>query len=596
MAASARIAARIRCLRIRGGRHGVPVPPGLGPRRDGRAPRAVAVAALPLLVVSTLAAACGGTHRGGTPPAVSSQVSTAASSSAAAASTPSTPSAASTPSSPAAAPPTVVGTFHGDALRTGWQAGETLLTPAAVAAGLALRWTSPSLGGQVRGQPLYAAHLTVGGAPHDVVYVATEADTVWALDAHTGTPLWGPVRIGTPVPRSALPCGNINPEGITGTPVVDQKRGAVYVVGETTPDGGHTVGFVAAALSLATGHMLAGWPVPIAPAGFDARVQQERAALTLASTPDGTALEVAFGGLWGDCGQYSGWVVQLPLARPAAQAAWRTPARAGAGIWTPGGLADTAQGLFAVTGNSTVSAPGDMGDGVVRLMPGAGGLTQPAGPAGFFAPSNALALDRADRDLGSGGPLALPDQPGPYPHLLFTAGKQGVGYLINRDAPGGNGRGDGVTGEALWSGCLYGNCRDLRQEAVFTTAAYFQGAGGTPYIVTAGQTAQPAPCAGTGGLVAWRLQTATALALQVAWCGPSMADPGSPTVSSDGGRGAVVWAIDSGRPRLLAVDGATGKPLWVAALPAAPRFAVPTVADGQVFVAAGARIVAYGTR
>ncbi len=539
---------------------------------------------LGMLGLVPLIAACGHTATPTPPPKAPSSAVSASSSA---------PVASSAP--PAPASPTVVATFHGDGLRTGWAADETVLTPQTVVAGLALHWTSAALGGDVRGQPLYVGHVMVGGAAHDVVYVATEADTVWALDAHTGAVLWGPVRIGTPVPRADLPCGNVDPEGITATPVIDPQAGAIYVVGEAQAGG--QIGFVAAGLDLATGRVLAGWPVAIAPAGFDARTQQERSALTLVTTPDGAkALEVSFGGLWGDCGTYHGWVVQVPVAHPGAQAAWRTPTASGGAIWSPGGLADTAQGLFAVTGNSFPASPGDMGNSIVRLLPGAGSLTQPAGAAGYFTPSNALAMDRSDRDLGSGGPLALPDQPGPYPHLLFVAGKEGTGYLVNRDAPGGQGQGDGITGEGLWSGCLYGGCRSTLAEAVFTTAAYFRTGAGASYIVTAGQLAQPAPCSGTGGVVAWRLTTRPSPSLRVAWCGPSMGDPGSPTVSSHGGSGAIAWVVDTQTPRLMALDGTTGKVLWQGSLPPLPRFAVPTVADGQVLVAAGASLLAYGVK
>jgi hypothetical protein len=502
------------------------------------------------------------------------------------------PAAPPAPSAPAAppAPAPDVPTFHGDPQRTGWQQAEPVLTPEAVAGPAFGEIWSAVLDGAVHAQPLYAAGVVVRGLAHDVVYVATEADSVWALDARDGTPLWGPASLGTPVPRSALPCGNIDPVGITSTPVLDRARGALYVVGMTSPDGGRTLGYVAAALDLATGRMLPGWPVPVAPPGLDPRVQQQRGALLL--LPSGL-LEVPFGGFFGDCGAYHGWVVQIPVDRPADQSAYQTPSRAGAGLWTAGGLAWGPEGaIFGVTGNSTDPVPGDMGNAVLRLLPGPP-IHQPAGPAGFFQPSNALALDRADRDLGSGGPLVLPTQPGAHRRLLFVAGKQGVGYLVDRDNPGGNGTGNGIAGEALWSGCLYGDCAGA-QAAVFTTAAYFRSPDGSPYVVTAGRAAQPAPCTGRGGLVAWRLTPAPAL--EPAWCGPSMADPGSPTVSSRGTAGPVVWAVDAGLRRLVAVDGQTGRLLRSVGLPPVQRFTVPTVAGGMVFVAANGQVLAFGLR
>jgi len=501
-----------------------------------------------------------------------------------------------------AADPADVLTFHGDNLRSGRQPAEAVLTPQALAGGgLGQAWTSPTLDGDVYGQPLYVHGLDIGGQPHDALYVATEADSVWALDARTGQALWGPVTVGTPAPRSALPCGNIDPVGITGTPVIDPQRGALYAVALTTPDGGTTLKYELVALALATGAELPGFPVAVGPGtpAFDPHVQEQRGALTL--LPGGNTLDIPFGGYFGDCGDYHGHVTQVWLPNPAHQADYSTPTGREGGLWTAGGLAYGPEGaLFGVTGNSDGASPGDMGNSVLRLLP-TPHLSQPAGPSGFFAPSNALSLDRADRDLGSGGPLLLPRQPGPYPYLLFTMGKQGVGYLIDRWLPGGIGTGDGVAGEGVFSTCMYGDCG--AQAAVFTTASSVLTGDGSQYVLTAGRAAQAPPCTGSGGLEAWRLVTGAGVwqpHLALAWCGPSMADPGSPTVSSNGTDGVVAWVIDTAADRLLALDGQTGHLLWESsargsgALPPVHRFTVPTVADGQVFVGGKREVVAYG--
>lgn len=490
-------------------------------------------------------------------------------------------------------------TFHGDNLRTGWQQHETSLTPAAVAGGgMGWRWTSPALDGDVYGQPLYVADVNVGGTARNVVYIATEADTVWALDAGTGATLWGPVSVGAPVPQSALPCGNIDPVGITGTPVADPASGTLYAVAMTTPDGGTTLQYELVALSLATGQEQPGFPIAVTPSvpggpRFDPRVQEQRGALTL--LPGGEILDVPFGGYFGDCGDYRGWVQQVWLPSPTHQASYVTPTRREGGLWATGGLAYGPEGaLFGVTGNSDGSSTSDMGNSVLRLLP-APHLRQPAGSEGFFAPSNAVALDDADRDLGSAGPLLLPPQPGPYPYLMFALGKQGVGYLVDRWYPGGVSAGNGVSGEGVYSVCMYGGCG--AQEAVFSTAAYYAAADGTQYVITAGRTSQARPCTGSGGLEAWRLTTGTYVwqpTLTLAWCGPSMSDPGSPTVSSNAGSDGVVWDLDTAHSELLAVDAATGKLLWKTQTSAVHRFSVPTVADGLVFVPAERAVVAYG--
>lgn len=382
-------------------------------------------------------------------------------------------------------------TFHGDNLRTGWQAYETALTPDAVASQMGWRWTSPVLDGDLYGQPLYVKGVNVHGSPRNVVYVATEADTVWALDAQTGAALWGPVSVGLPVPQSALPCGNIDPVGITGTPVADPASDTLYAVALTTSDAGATAHYALVALSLSTGAERPGFPVALTPStpggpSFDPHVQEQRGALSL--LPGGQILDVPFGGYFGDCGNYRGWVQQVWLPAPTHQASYVTPTNREGGLWTAGGLAYGPEGaLFGVTGNSSGVSVSDMGNSALRFLPSPH-LQQPAGPEGFFAPSNAVALDRADRDLGSGGPLLLPAQPGPYPYLLFAMGKQGVGYLIDRWYPGGVGTGNGVSGEGVYSVCMYGTCG--AQEAVFTTAAYYAAADGASYVITAGRTAQ----------------------------------------------------------------------------------------------------------
>jgi len=508
------------------------------------------------------------------------------------------------PATVAAQAPPGLDTFHYDAARTGWDPGERVLTPEALRSrGLRRLWSEP-VEGDVYASPLVVRGVAVRGRARTVVYVATERGAVYAFDAGSGERLWGPVSLGTPVPRASLPCGNIDPAGITSTPVVDRTSGTLFAVAQTTPDGGRTRSYRVAALSLDSGAVHPGWPVTIAPPAsngltFDPRPQQQRAALTFLHG----VVYVPFGGYWGDCGDYHGWVVAVPVASPGRQAAFATPTGREGGIWAHGGVAADGDGrLYAGTGNSDSNGRIDFGDAVVRLE------TSPAlrfsgSTRDYFLPSNYVALNDADMDLGSLAPMVLPDQPDTStPHLVFTAGKQGVAYLINRDNMGGLGKGNGVTGEGVYSRCVFGNCR-TGNGRTFSAAAYWDGgaAGRLVYVPGTGGAAQPAPCRGSGGLVALRLGAAApsrASTLDVAWCSPSMGDPGAPVVT--GGADAVVWVIDTAAGTLHALDARSGTPLYASGGGDGPgathRFITPAVLDGRVYVGAAHALVAYGLK
>jgi hypothetical protein len=494
--------------------------------------------------------------------------------------------------------------FHGDLARTGWNAAERVLTPVAVRSSAFGRlWTSP-VEGAIYAQPLVVRGVPIRGAPRTMIYVVTEHDLVYGLDAMGGSRVWGPVALGTPVTRAALPCGNIDPVGITSTPVIDRAASTLFVAGLTTPDGGRTKVYKVAALDLATGAMRAGWPVVIAPPPasglrFHPEVQQQRGALTLL----GGVVYVPFGGYYGDCGDYHGWVVGVPIAHPDRQQAFATPTQRMGGIWAAGGLAaDAAGNLYAATGNSDSRDRIDLGNSVVRLAT-APTLAFSGRTADFFTPSNFVALNDTDTDLGSTAPLVLPAQPGSAtPDLVFIAGKQGVGYLINRANMGGVSRGDGIAGEGVYSRCVFGGCREGGPQ-IFSAVAYWDGGQSGRLILVPGHGRQPAPCRGTGGVVALRLEVVAgtrASTFGVAWCGPSMRDPGAPAVSSAGAEGGLVWVVDIGPAILYALDARTGEQVYASAgrdaLGGAHRFITPAVVEGRVYVGAGDGVAAYGLK
>src|SRR5581483_7961396 len=183
----------------------------------------------------------------------------------------------------------------------------------------------------------------------DIIAV-TEDNVVQALDGKTGREVWRRA-LGMPVPRGALSCGDIDPLGITGTPVIDEANGTIYLDAAVQTASGPTHQMFA--LSLANGNPLPGWPIDVAAAlagkgpAFVSRDQNERGALTIV----GNRVYVPYGGHFGDCGDYRGWVVGVSIANPRDVVAWSTAARGG-GIWAPGGIATDGTSVLVTTGNT----------------------------------------------------------------------------------------------------------------------------------------------------------------------------------------------------------------------------------------------------
>jgi hypothetical protein len=252
--------------------------------------------------------------------------------------------------------------------------------------------------GRIYAQPLY---WRPPGTGHGLIIAATEDDLVYALDADTGLVVWR-TKLGHPVPRSALPCGNIDPLGITGTPVIDADRGAAYL-DAMVYDGGRPRHFVLG-LRLSDGNVLPGFPIDIA-AGlgargvrFDPAAQNQRGALALLNGQ----IFVPFGGHYGDCSDYHGVVAALTIDPPQLTAAWATRASKG-GIWGPAGLSEAGGSLYFSTGNTVKARIWRDGEGVFRVEPD---LNHSTDPRDFFAPSNWQQLDADDLDLSGVTPVA----------------------------------------------------------------------------------------------------------------------------------------------------------------------------------------------
>ncbi len=349
------------------------------------------------------------------------------------------------------------GTFTRDVdnLRTGLNSNETVLTPANVNAAQFGKLFSYALDGVADASPLYVANLSIPGQGfHNVVYVATEHDSVYAFDADglSSNPLWkvsfiNPASGITTVPPSDTgECCDISPEiGITGSPVIDRSTGTLYVVAKTKEVSGGSTNYVHRfhALDITTGAEKFGGPVVIqasvpgsgdgASGGqvpFISLRENQRAALLLSNG----VVYFAFAA-HGDKPPYHGWVLGYNAATLRQVMVYNsTPNGSGGGIWQSGdGLAtDSTGNIYFVTGNGDFNANSggsSYGDSFVKLSPSGAVLDS-------FTPHDQANMQANDLDLGSGGTLLLPDQSGPHPHLAISAGKNGTIYLVDRDNMG----------------------------------------------------------------------------------------------------------------------------------------------------------------
>jgi len=406
-------------------------------------------------------------------------------------------------------------TYHGSNSRSGFEPSNciTAVHPQ--------RNGSFGLDGQVYAEPL------VDGS---TVFVATENNSVYAVNAASGSLLWR-THLGTPVDGSTLPCGDINPSGITGTPVIDTAAGIIYVVAFLSP-----AQHVLYGLNVADGVVRS--HVVVDPAGADPTVEQERGALALANG----FVYIPYGGLAGDCGQYHGWVVGAPISGSTTLIAYQVPTGREGGIWAPAGVTVAPNGnLYVATGNGASTTTYDYGDAVIELSPSLNLLD-------YFAPTNWAQLNAQDLDLGSVAPTLLPNGD------VFQIGKDGIGYLVSGTHLGGIG------------GQLY--------SAPVCSGAY----GGTARV---GQSVF-LPC--QNGIVAITVGVSS---FTVDW-GTSSFGAGPPIVT-----GNIVWAVDSGAGNLLGFNISNGKQVFQLTLGSADRFITPAATSDAVFVAAGDQLLAY---
>jgi hypothetical protein len=503
-------------------------------------------------------------------------------------------------------------THHYDNTRTGQNTSETKLTPANVNSTTFGKIFAYSVDGYVYAQPLYMAGLTIPGkGVHNVLFVATEHDSLYAFDADTdGAPLWHvSFLINGATTLSTTDVGNtqdINPEmGITGTPTIDAATNTLYVIVNTKEAGKYI--YRLHAMDVTTGAEKFGGPMQLsasvpgtAPDGsggmvpFNVQWENQRPGLLL----NGGYLFAGFAS-HGDNGPWHGWVLGFNATTLAFTGAWNTsPNGKGNGIWGAGsGLAADASGnAYVSTGNGddtvTVPAPPpsttiDYGDSIVRISLANGVPT----PTDYFTPFNQQSLDNADTDVGSGGVLVLPDQPGTFPHILVQAGKQGNLYVVNRDKMTND-------GSHYCNGCS--SDPEILQTitgvgGLWSMPAYWNG---SIYLWGNGQK-----------LKAFSVTNGEISVSPTSESGETNGFPGAtPVISSNGAADGIVWAVESdaygssGPAILRAYDATNVSRLLYGSnltssrdtLGPAVKFVVPVVTNGKVYVGTQKEVDVFG--
>ena len=507
-----------------------------------------------------------------------------------------------------------VTTYYNDNSRTGHNVNETVLKPSNVNSTQFGKLFSTTVDGYVYAQPLYVPNVrNIAGGTHNVLYIATEHDSVYAIDADSGSALWQKSFIKpsagiTTVPNADVSCTNLKTEiGITSTPVIDPETGTIYLVAETKENGIYRQRLHA--IDIVTKAEKFGGPVVIAATvngtgdgstggkiSFDPLREQNRPGLLLQNGH----VVIAWTSHC-DIGPYHGWVMSYGASTLAQEAVFNSSPKGGqGGIWMSGDgvAADSNGNLYFATGNGTYdgAAQSNYGDSIVKLSGPNGGIFK---VADWFTPHNQASLNGGDTDLGSGGVLLLPNLPAgsPHPHLLVQMGKEGTMYLIDRDKMGkycagcGSnpqivqeipGASAGIWGSpAYWNGSVYwgggkeGNNPDSLK--AFSFNAHNSGLLSTS---PTSQSQQP-----------FRYSTA------------------APVISSNGKSNGILWILDNSTYKasccqvLYAFDATNLATMLYSSNQAANnrdqsggavKFTAPIVANGKVYAGSQNRVTAWG--
>ncbi len=510
-------------------------------------------------------------------------------------------------------------TYHDDLARDGANPQEYALTPSNVNASSFGKLFSCTVDGAIYAQPLWVANVDINGAVHNVVYVATEHDSLYAFDADASPcePLWQvsliDVSHGGSGDERSVPAGtsgylvgkgygDLTPEvGVTGTPVIDPATDTLYVVSKSTNAAGTVFYQRLHAIDITTGAEKPGSPVDVAASfpgtaaggstiAFSTQMENQRAGLVFV---DGTVYIA-----WGsheDAQPYYGWIVGYTYNGSgfAEVSTFNSTPNAGeGGIWMGGAApaVDEQGRMYVLTGNggfdadSATAPDNDYGDSLLQLSPSLQVL-------GYFTPSDEQSDQIYNNDFGSGGAAVLADLPAgsPVTHLAIAGGKDGNLYVFNRDTLGGFG--DSNAWQQLSAG-IEGNLDADTPGVIWSVGAVWND---YYYLAGAG-----------GPLQEYQLDPSTAkLSLAVTASSPSggfLFPGGTPSISADGDANGIVWVLDNSQyctraspgcgPAVLHAYDATNvaTELWNSAESSgdqagnAVKFTVPTVANGKVYI------------
>ncbi|MFZ0883170.1 MAG: hypothetical protein WAN14_07210 [Candidatus Acidiferrales bacterium] len=501
---------------------------------------------------------------------------------------------------PLAASAVLVLTYHNDVARTGQNLEEKTLTPANVNSTGFGKLGFMEVDGLVDAEPLYVSNLMLAGHPHNVVFAATEHDSVYAFDADTLAQLWHVTVLGAnETPSDARNCGQVSPEiGITSTPAItyDGDRGVMYLVAMSKDNAGNYFQRLHA-LDIATGAEISGSPTTITATypnlkgvtTFDPKQYKERASLLLL---DGVVYTS-----WAshcDQGDYTGWVIGYSAATLQQVSVLNvTPNGSDGAIWMSGAgpAADARGNIYLLDGNGTFDSAlnssgfpinGDFGNGFLKLSTGGAKLSV----ADYFDMHNTASESDADQDLGSGGALVLPDvkdAAGNTWQLAVGAGKDRRIYVVNRNSMG--------KFNTQKDNAIYQVINHALAGGVYSMPAYFQN---TVYFGPYGDA-----------LKAFSVADAKLVPAPASKTSAVFAYPGTtPSISANGDQNGIVWAVeahgdDAGVLHAYDAHDLTNElynsnQAGIRDAFADNKYITPMIANGKVFVGTSSGVMVFG--